>query len=606
MRHHSKISLVYVLAFLCLFAGMVLVYGQGNTMNKSASPIPVIRKIEIHLSEPISGKVDTGEKSFRLQPASETIMKNLQQDVLEAFRKSGYYLVRLDSVCMDKTTEDNVFVHLFLTAGPYFILSDVVWNLPDSLRPEFQNQISEKVQLYTGKTYTDELQKDLFRSLVSLFENDGYPLCRIETIGFDIDSLKNSRMGFILRIDINPGDKVNISSLRLPQNSDISVRYLERVFRFKKNEIFRQQAVERYERLLRRQDFIRKTDPPELLVGADSLYVLQLNFEKAPSTSLDGIVGYIPPPLNEPSRNGYFTGLFNIGLRNLLGTGRRLDVFWQKPDRYSEEFRVKYREPFVFGLPFNMGGMMHRLIRDTTYIEWEYSVGAEFPLSEFLTASARFYSRDVFPDSLASRRQRLPQTHSVSTELGVSWDTRDEIYNPRRGLLFSINFDYGTQRNVGPYYLLQEDSLVDKTDVTKMRGEFSVFLPVFRKQVIAAELHTVLIGYQGEKVRPPDMFWFGGATTLRGYREDQFFGDRVGWANLEYRFLLAPLSRMFVFTDLGYFSREMPEPQKEFLVSYGVGIGFPGPLGILQVDYGLARGSSFSEGKIHFRIINEF
>jgi outer membrane protein assembly factor BamA len=250
--------------------------------------------------------------------------------------------------------------------------------------------------------------------------------------------------------------------------------------------------------------------------------------------------------------------------------------------------------------------MFHRLIRDTTYIEWEYSLNAEIPLNETLTGLARIYSRQVFPDSLASAVQRLPQTNSFHTELGIQWDTRDDFYNPRSGLLFNLQYDYGTQRNVGPSYLLEQDSLIEKIKVTEVKGQFAFFLTTFTRQVLTLHLHGVLIGQQGQKVRPPDMFWFGGATTLRGYREDQFYGDKVGWANIEYRFLLAPLARLFFFIDLGYYERELPDIKDEFLSGYGLGISFPGPLGILQVDFGMARGLSLSEGKLHFRLINDF
>jgi outer membrane protein insertion porin family len=250
--------------------------------------------------------------------------------------------------------------------------------------------------------------------------------------------------------------------------------------------------------------------------------------------------------------------------------------------------------------------MLHRLVRDTTYIEWEYSMNAEVPINENLSGFIRLFNREVYPDSLASLQLRLPQTRAIHTEIGMKWDTRSDIYNPKAGMVFSAYFDYGTQRNVGPQYLLEEDSLADRTNVRKVRGEFAFFWEGFKNQVLALHLHSILIGYQGTQVRPPDMFWFGGATTVRGYRENQFFGDRVGWLNLEYRFLVGPRSRLFIFTDFAYYSRELPEEKEEYLVGYGAGISFPGPLGILQVDYGLARNLSFSEGKIHFRLINEF
>jgi outer membrane protein insertion porin family len=493
-----------------------------------------------------------------------------------------------------------------MSAGPAFILKEVWYQLPDSLLQDYKESIDEYISEVTGKIYTESLQNALFYRILNEFENSGYPLCRISTVKFTLDSLENHKLGVVLRIDINPGSKILINGLKLPTESDIDVSYLEKLFRFKKYEVYQKDRIERYEKILRRQDFIKTAGQSVLVKNKEDEYFLKLAFEKAPSTTLDGVVGYIPPPANDPDESGYFTGLFNIGLKNLFGTGRRMDVYWQKPDRFSEEFKVRYREPFLLGLPFHVGGVLHRLVRDTTYIEWEYSLNTEVPINENLSGFARLFNREVYPDSLASRQLRLPQTSALHTEIGLRWDTKDDPYNPKSGLIFSAYFDYGTQKNVGPAYLLQEDSLVARTNVRKVTGEAAFFRETFKNQVLALNFRTVLIAYQGDQVRPPDMFWFGGATTIRGYRENQFFGDQVGWLNTEYRFLIGPQSRLFVFADFGYYSRNLPEEKEEYLLGYGAGLSFPGPLGILQVDYGLARNLNFSQGKIHFRIINEF
>ncbi|NIV10856.1 MAG: hypothetical protein GWN62_06075, partial [Aliifodinibius sp.] len=52
------------------------------------------------------------------------------------------------------------------------------------------------------------------------------------------------------------------------------------------------------------------------MIDGQGNYFIDVRYEEAPSTSLDGIVGYIPPPVNSEA-NGYFTGLINIGIRNL-------------------------------------------------------------------------------------------------------------------------------------------------------------------------------------------------------------------------------------------------------------------------------------------------
>jgi len=550
------------------------------------------------------------EKSIRLfysKSLNKATVRDIQQELLGQLKNYGYFLAKVDSI-RRIFQKDSAFVKLvfFVNPGLKFHFGKIHLIMEDTLKNEFEGPVHEIFQHYEGKPYTAVLQRQMFSQLVGLFENAGYPLCTVRTMDFAVDSLSPDNRTVNLFLEIVPGRLVRINDLQISSKTHIEVDYLRRLFHFKPREKYQEKKVQRYLRLLKREDFVKTVEQPELFMGRDSIFYLLLKFEEASATALDGVVGYVPPTGNNPGEKGYFTGQFNVGLRNIFGTGRRLDVFWQKPNRFSEEFRVKYREPFVFGLPFHSGVELHRLVRDTTYIEWKYSANLGFPLSENLEGVFRFYNRQVYPDSLASKIQRLPQTRAIHTELGFRWDKRDDLFNPTRGFLISTFFDYGKQRNIGPDFLIEEDSLSIDTRVIRFTMDVGSYFQTWKNQVLSFEGHTVLIGYQGQDVRLPDMFWFGGATTLRGYREQQFFADRVGWLNLEYRFLFGPQSRFFIFSDLGYYTRRIPQKNDGFLLAYGLGLRFPGPLGIMQVDYGLARGLPFREGKLHIRLINEF
>jgi outer membrane protein insertion porin family len=103
----------------------------------------------------------------------------------------------------------------------------------------------------------------------------------------------------------------------------------------------------------------------------------------------------------------------------------------------------------------------------------------------------------------------------------------------------------------------------------------------------------------------------GGTRTVRGYREEQFLASRTAWANLEYRLMLTQRSYAFVFSDGGYYLREAdPErgivKNEDIILGYGIGITVETAIGLLGVSFALAQGNSFSEGKIHFGVINEF
>jgi outer membrane protein insertion porin family len=108
-----------------------------------------------------------------------------------------------------------------------------------------------------------------------------------------------------------------------------------------------------------------------------------------------------------------------------------------------------------------------------------------------------------------------------------------------------------------------------------------------------------------------DLFRLGGTNSLRGYREDQFLGARILWTNLEYRLLLTRRTFAFLFFDTGYYLREADVERnilksEDFLYGYGLGLNIETGLGVLGVSFALGEGDSFSDGKIHFGLVNEF
>jgi outer membrane protein insertion porin family len=66
-----------------------------------------------------------------------------------------------------------------------------------------------------------------------------------------------------------------------------------------------------------------------------------------------------------------------------------------------------------------------------------------------------------------------------------------------------------------------------------------------------------------------------------------------------------------LFFDTGYYLRPEETEQKipkseEFLYGFGLGLSLETALGVLRVSYALGEGDTFSDGKIHFGVLNEF
>ena len=114
--------------------------------------------------------------------------------------------------------------------------------------------------------------------------------------------------------------------------------------------------------------------------------ILKIVVSEGNTNTFDGIVGYVPP--NGTIQNGYFTGLINLSLKNLFGTGRRLDARWQKDVQSTQELELKYLEPWVLGYPVNANFGFLQRIQDSTYIKRNFDFKADALISASLTASA--------------------------------------------------------------------------------------------------------------------------------------------------------------------------------------------------------------------------
>ena len=172
----------------------------------------------------------------------------------------------------------------------------------------------------------------------------------------------------------------------------------------------------------------------------------------------------------------------------------------------------------------------------------------------------------------------------------ILYDTRNDLYSPTTGARYRIEYSYG-KKNLDDASAPILSS--GKSEVQRLLLDLEFFIPAFARQVIAFGLH----GYEvrGKEIQESDMFRFGGARTLRGYRENQFIGSRVAWTNAEYRFLLGRRSFLFGFFDTGYYSRpadvaERCRAEDGIKYGYGSGLRTDTPLGNISVSFALGTG----------------
>ena len=160
------------------------------------------------------------------------------------------------------------------------------------------------------------------------------------------------------------------------------------------------------------------------------------------------MVGYIPA--SSPNQGGYLTGLVNISLRNLFGTGRAASIKWQQYNQYSQDLELKYLEPWILNYPFNFIGSMVQRKQDSSYVQRKFQGTLEYLATDNVSASIFVSSESVIPTQLTSQAFTVYNSNAVTTGLNFKIDTRDDPYSPTEGVLFLNSYAYSKKKIYGP------------------------------------------------------------------------------------------------------------------------------------------------------------
>ncbi len=451
-----------------------------------------------------------------------------------------------------------------------------------------------------------ELEDDISNAL-TYFEDNGYPFAKIivSSIYFYTDSLSKGYNADVY-LKFNKGVQSKIDKIEITGNKSTKDYVITRELRLKPGQEYSQRLIDELPKKLNRLGFFDPVTAPEFFLNSKNEGILRIKVKERQTNNFDGVVGYIPA--SSPNQSGYLTGLVNISLQNLFGTGRAASIKWQQYNQYSQDLELKYLEPWIFNYPFNFVGSMVQRKQDSSYVQRTFQGTLEYLATDNISASVFVSSESVIPTQLTSQAFTVYNSNAVTTGLNFKIDTRDDPYSPTEGVLFINSYSYSRKKIYGPQQFITPGL---STNVTLQRFTIDIdsYYQLFQRQVIALGLHGREL--RGSFFEISDLFRLGGASTLRGYREDQFLGNRIMWTNLEYRLLLTQRTFTFAFLDTGYFLRNA-DPQMKvlksegFKIGYGVGFNVETGLGELSVSFALARGDTFSDGKIHFGIVNQF
>ena len=535
------------------------------------------------------------------QPYLQTEIVAGLNRVLEKYHESGFVFASIEPEVIT-IPPDQVQIRLHIHEGGRAITGEIAIEGNHLLST---GDLRRALGLREGNSFDQIAFERGIDRILNLYSERGYPKAEIEPIDFHL----SEEHGTVdLHLQINEGNQVRIGAVKLTGLQKTKPEVVLRELPVQIGDVFDQRKIDQSFHRLVNLGYFYEVSPSLLEEGKTPAEIIfNAKVTEARTGRFSGVIGYAPPT-TEFEGAPQLTGVIEATETNLLGTGRGANFLWKSG--LLRALRIGYTEPWAFGKPIEIGVEYSQLRQRNQFTDAESHENATS-----VTASARFrrsfksllgfsYKRIGLPAGAISRPTTALSSHSQVIDvanpasqsgakygvmLGLTRDSRDYFLNPTRGRLDHVAFEFST----GDFKL------------RKLWVDLRGYFPTWRRQVIAIGLHGAAAW--GDNIPPTELFYLGGANTLRGYDEDWFFGPRRVYANLEYRLLVGRTSQFFVFTDLGTVTQvDQPAVFDPLLVGYGFGMRLESKGGLLQMDYGLAEGRSALEGKIHVNLGTSF
>lgn len=573
--------------FLLLFFSSLFAYAQKNSKYNIIGNDKIDDRVFIKL-------INEGEGNY----------KNIKEKINRNLSNMGFFDYKIIEFTIDTNKnkdKDSIYFNLNISEGEQAIIKNIEI---DSLNKFDSLYILDYFNFLEDEIFVPSILESGINETLMFLENNGYPFASIKIKSIALKKDNDSNRIANIFLELHKGKIRKIDKVEILSNTKTNDNVIINAARLREGELFSQKRISEIPNQLNKLRFFEPAAEPVYLINSSGEGILQITVAEKNTNVFDGIIGYVPATKNEDK--GYLTGFVNISLRNIFGTGRAFAIRWKQENSLTQELELKYLEPWILNYPFNINLDFFQRKQDSSYVRRKIGGELEYLATDNISASFIIETESVIP-SINSSNQSILNSTSLNSGLKLTIDYRDDIYSPKNGVYFSSIYKYSS-KNIDDKNL-PVSVASGNLEYNNYELDFAFFYSFIQNQVFALSVHAKEI--IGDYYDASDYFKFGGTNTLRGYRENQFLGNRIIWSNLEYRFLLSQSSYLFTFFDSGYYLINEVKlnniaRKSDYINGYGLGISLDTALGIMRVSYAFAEGTSISNGLIHFGLLNDF
>ncbi len=484
-----------------------------------------------------------------------------------------------------------------LTANPVVYKLDIQGNTV--FRTQF---LAELLNIQAGSVLDLNYVKERLKEIETLYLKQGYILVSFPDVHMTEDGT--------LHITVEEG---TIEDIKLVGNEKTKDHVVLRELRFRKghpfNKFLASRSMERLYNLGFFEDINMKLLPGE---GSSHSVIVEIDMIEQKTGIVTVGAGY--------SNSDGIVGMVEVGDSNFRGTGDKVNVHWEfGGSGRGKNYQFSYTRPWINDKGDSLGFSLYNRIYQYDDFDATGNTVAEYQKrkkgwnltwgrvsDEYRTNYLNFESTKealnsepqagpgAVPDKWTSWKTKIKENIGKTNSMTFThvYDSRDNYFNATKGKRLSCSLQWGGHGLGGNF------------DFYKFTAEGRFYKQLGNGHVLALRL---MGGYISGHISYSDLFSLGGANNLRGYEDDQFKGDKMYAATLEYRLPIAKKVQGVLFTDVGSTwgidRGQIPwyKDDRSIHFSAGVGLRLQTPIGPVRLDYGYGK-----KGKFHFSFGTQF
>ncbi|MFP4497209.1 MAG: BamA/TamA family outer membrane protein [Vulcanimicrobiota bacterium] len=590
-RIRSDIQAIYDMGYFTSVEFDTPYYAGGIKLVYRLQENPVVTKINI-----LGNKMVSTEK---LQDLMQTKTGNiLNMKVLNAdMSEINYYYNETLGYLLEPTHIKDVTWtpegELILNIQEGMIITQI--NIEGSSLFE-EEKLKSLVKTKSGMMFNTKEIKEDSEAITRFYEEKGYYLDTVRPQVNYRDGIVTIQIIEAVVEDI----KVEFESPKHKTKDYVVLRNI----RTKKGEVLQTRKLQRdVERLNNLGYFSKVTVEPEPgSKPGHMIFVFKLKEQKTGLATIG--VGYAGGG-SGALRSG-ITGALSFSERNLGGTGQSVSASWQRgvnvdalAGSYSNPAINQNQDSFSISLfRHNYSELRQPILgtQDKFALYDDKRYGGSVVYGRRVTDDFRLffnYRKEHIDITRNPKSEYNPVGISAgvlnSAGLGALFDTRDDVFDPTDGVYIDADVTYGGKVLGGDY------------DYNKYQAELRKYFPIGKKRRSTIALRAWGGMIKGGTAPITETFYVGGADTIRGYLENEFYGTRMVVLNAEYRFPIANIKYLkgAVFADAGN-AWTPGVSRSKIYKDAGVGLRIVFPtlgLGVIRLDYAVGeRGGRTSIG----------